>query len=368
MVLSTEKQLIFELTRFKDFDKQKISDLLTNTKDYPWVLGQLLFNRMGGVAYFILDECKLLKQLNREFRNTLKSIYELNISKNRAFKQQLCELSTYFKDASFKYAFLKGSYLTSTLYPEGLRTSNDFDILINQKDITECSEILKNNGFIQGYYKQRIGIVPATRQEIITARMNRGETVPFLKESNISGKDIIEIDINFSLDFKAKNKRDIVSEILENIQSFQIENDKNLFTLSKEDFLIQLCVHLFKEATVYNWVEMQRDLSLYKFCDIYAYLLKYSNKSFIDKLRQRITFFKLEKECYYALKFCYEIYPNLENVTGFQNLMEIIAPSDLSYLNQIINPGKKLLYRYDMNFNNWFFCTERLSHLYEIKE
>ena len=42
-----------------------------------------------------------------------------------------------------------------------------------------------------------------------------------------------------------------------------------LYTLSLPDFILHLCAHLYKEATVMAWVEMGRDQSLYKYADLY---------------------------------------------------------------------------------------------------
>jgi hypothetical protein len=363
-----EKQLIFELIRFKDYDREKIMCLLQDTTDFPWVLGQLLFNRVGGVAFYVLKQCDLLSKLNREFRNSLKSIYEMNKLKYTSFKSTLSDLSTYFKNVEFKYAFLKGSFLANTLYPEGLRTSNDFDVLINQNDVTSCSKMLKQNGFVQGLFIQGKGIIPATRQEIVNSRLNRGETVPFLKQSNKFGMDVIEIDLNFSLDYKVKYEKDIISKILEDTIEFEVEENKTLCTLSLHDFVIQLCVHLYKEAVVYNWVADRRDLSLYKFCDIYAFFYEYGNEKFFLELTNRIHQYELLKECYYAIFNTGIIYSSLYSIKEFDSFLESIKPKDTAFMKQIIYPVEKRAFIHNMSFIDWFFCNDRKENLIELKE
>lgn len=363
--ITREQRLIFELIRFKDYDKRKICGLLDNSLDYPWVLGQLLYHRVGGVAYYVLKKCDALGQVNREFRNSLKSSYEMNLLKTQAFKNTLYKLSQIFQSAKFPLAFLKGSYLSTVIYPEGLRTSNDFDVLINQEDTTECGNLLKNNGFIQGYYSHDHGIVPATRRDIVASRMNRGETVPFLKPLQNTGMDVIEVDINFSLDFKAKHERDIVGEMLANTQVFKI-NDQKLPTLSRSDFVIQLCGHLYKEATTYNWVEMGRDLSLYKFCDIYAYFMEFGNSKFFNILEEKICFYGLEKECYYTFINTLEIYPSILYLSGYKKLLRNIKPEQEDFLKKIYHPGLDRNYIYKNSFIEWLFCFSKESQLTEI--
>ena len=57
--MKKENQLITELCKFLDPDKERIRQLLDETENYPVILGQLLYNRMGGVAYYTLKECRL---------------------------------------------------------------------------------------------------------------------------------------------------------------------------------------------------------------------------------------------------------------------------------------------------------------------
>ncbi|MDP4119592.1 MAG: nucleotidyltransferase family protein [Bacillota bacterium] len=362
-MFENENIFILELCKFKTYDKNKLKELIEKSLDYPYILGQLLFNRVGGVAYYVLKECNLLSKLNREFRNSLKAIYDSNTQKTNSFLISLEDLSEMFKSADFNYALLKGSYLVY-LYEKGLRTSNDFDILINQEDITKLSNVLKENGFVQGYIRNE-QFIPATRTEIISSRMNRGETVPFIKTVDLPQMKFCEIDINFSLDFKAKQENDAVKNILKRSEELISTKTGNLFTLSASDFLIQLCVHLFKEASIFNWVEMGRDLSIYKFMDIYLFITLFMNNKLASELEKTIFEFDLHNECYYSFLYAKQLF-GIENA-DFDELIKKIQPNDLSYLNQIISPSDGNVYAYDMDFESWLFFSKRKEQLYEVK-
>ncbi len=267
-----------------------------------------------------------------------------------------------FYECDFDYAFLKGSFLSTVLYKEGLRTSNDIDILLNSEDISSCQQLLIRNGFIQGYYSQEKGIVPATRREIIQSRMNYGETVPFLK---MVDDDLLVIDINFSVDFKPSSNRPIVKELIQSSIDIDFEDIK-IRTLNPVDFIIHLCCHLYKEATTYNWLISKRDLLLYKFCDINLMLHHYGNRVYFKELLARIKHFHIGKECYYTFENSSIIYPKLRGIEGFEEFMEQVRPSDLNYMKQILFPMEKKLYEYSMGFEEWFFCEDRISNLKEI--
>ena len=55
------------------------------------------------------------------------------------------------------------------------------------------------------------------------------------------------------------------------------EKELSIPTLNDEDFFIHLCTHLYKEATTLPWVQMRRDMTLYKFSDIYLLMSQFSD-------------------------------------------------------------------------------------------
>ena len=363
------KRLVLELIKSDNTDDSSIRELLKQIIDYPWVLGQLLFNRMGGVAYLTLKRCGLLGNINREFRNSLKNSYEIQKIKAESFMQGLAVLADVFEGVTFPYAFLKGSFLIPRLYALGERTSNDYDIMVNQKDLDRIGELLADNGFVQGKCNfNKMEIKEATRFEILSSRMNRGETVPFHKRVDLPGMEILEVDINFSTDYKAKGIGDLVEKMLNNTEPLEVGDYKSLKTLGKEEFFIYLCCHLFKEATVYNWVKMQRDLSLYKFCDIYLFFFKYFKEpESIEKLIERIKEYGLNKECSFALVNTGKIYPSIENEDSFRRLLKEIQPEDMQFMTRVIYPEGQQLFTYDMEFTDWLFMHNRVELLQEMR-
>ena len=359
--MKREYSIVLELCRFLNPNKENIKCILNNPLDYPVVLGQLLYNRMGAVAYQTLKKCNLLGTLNREFCNILATIYEADCEKSESFEQSIDIVSGILRNSDFPYALLKGAYLTS-IYPKGLRISNDIDILIEQNNITNLVKLLTENGFVQGHLRNGI-FLPATRLEIINSRMNRGETVPFIKKVDLPNSKYCEIDINFSIDSIAYQKTDIVNTMLGNSQ--MLIHDTS-YTLCSLDFLIHLCVHLFKEATIMNWVDMGRDLSLYKFCDIYVLIDKWMDDGFYRAITYRIHKYGLQKECYYSLYYTKELF-KIKN-RSLEKLLCDIKPSKTNYLKEVVSLAENKKYYYDKTFIEWFFCGNRKENLYEITD
>ena len=363
-----EKQLLFELT-YVDNNRGELEQLLCSVIDYPWLLGQILFNRMGGVAYLKLEESELLGKINREMRNSLRNIFQIQKIKAESFTAGLKLLSEIFENVTFRYAFLKGAFLIGNLYKDGERNSNDYDILISQRELGKVNELLLAHGFVQGKCNfNSMKITEATRFEIISSRMNRGETIPYFKRVDYLGMEYMEIDVNFSLDYKAQNENSSVDLMLKDAVMYGV-GGKGLYTLNRDEFFIHLCLHLFKEAVVFNWVKMQRDLSLYKFYDILLYFYKfYKSEEEIISLKDKIIVHGAQAECYYTLIKTAALYDKLAENANYLYLTENIKPDKLLYLNEIIHPEENKIYKYDMDFKEWFFKYDRAEYLFLSKE
>lgn len=356
--MNNENKLILELCKGRFANKETLDELMKERMDFPYILGQLLYNRVGAMAYIALKENQLLHSVNREFRNSLKAIYEYNFNKTDSFISALDSLKNVCANFQFPYAFLKGSYLVN-IYDRGLRTSNDIDILINPQNITELTNKLKSAGFKQGNVKNE-EFIRASRTEIISSRMNRGETVPFVKEVNLPGMKFLEIDVNFSLGFRPGVDENVVNNFLERTQPLILNT---ISTLDRTDFLMHLCAHLYKEATVMSWVEMGRDISLYKYCDIDLFLHNFINAEFATSLIQRVDNVGMNKECYFALNYAKELFEIRNN--ELDRVLTAIKPADISFMTQVLEPQTGKVYSYDMGYMEWVFCSNRKEKLYE---
>lgn len=351
-----EKVLFKSLCSFKEenFD-ESLLDAAT-----PAVLGHLFFNRMQAIAYGTLKKQGLLGKVNREFRNSLKGAYEQNLEKNNSFFKCVQHVEDALSVCTCNYAMLKGAYLCKA-YPEGYRTSNDIDLLVHPNDVTEVGNALLKSGFKQGNVRNG-KFEPATRKEIIESKMMRGETVPYIKEINLPGMQFLEVDINFSLDYKPGDTK-LLEEMMDNTVVVKL-GDFKVRTLRADDFFVHLCSHLYKEATTLPWVEMMRDMTLYKYCDIYM-LLNDADKEHIDFLFERAEKLGMEKVCAFAVLQTAELFK-------FKNLYAVEVATkalgcDLDFIHRIVSPkDKKELIFTERNILERFFADSRKEFLEEV--
>lgn len=352
-----EKKLYKSLCSFKTdtFDRSLLEAAT------PTVLGQLFFNRMQAVAYGTLNKHGLLGKTNREFRNSLSSAYEQNLKKNESFFGCVQYIEEVLSACQCKYAMLKGAYLCKC-YPDGYRTSNDIDLLVHPKDVSEIGETLLKAGFKQGNIRDG-KFVPATRREIIESKMMRGETVPYIKKVNLPWMPFLEIDINFSLDYKPGDT-DVLTQMLDNSTVEEI-NGVRIPTLRNDDFFIHVCSHLYKEATTLPWVEMMRDMTMYKYCDIYM-LLSDAPKEQIDCLFNRAKELGTEKVCAFAVVQMSRLF-YFDNVYAVAVAKEILGRNPM-FIHTVFSPKEKKEYVFTQkDIEKRFFADNRRMLLQEVK-
>lgn len=350
-----EKQLFQALCKFKD----EINGDLVNYAT-PSVLGLLFFNRMQGVAFDTLRRNGLLGKVNREFRNSLGAAHEQNVAKNESFFTCVAMLSDIISKSSCKIAMLKGAYLCSH-YPTGYRTSNDVDLLVSPNDVGKIGNLLTTAGFVQGNIRNG-EFVPATRKEIIESKMTRGETVPYIKQVDLPYMKFFEVDINFSLDYKTSTD-DTLSRMLNNI-CVKNENGIYIKTLENTDFFIHLCAHLYKEATTLPWIKMHRDMTMYKYCDIYL-LLSEMSESQVDDIFRRAKEFDMEKICAYAILETSNLFDM--DFTYAYNKATLALEDDPDFCLKVISPSEKKLFTYQTKSTlERFFMNNRQNDLKEI--
>jgi len=354
--MKNEHKLVLGLGEFLLPDKQVLAPLI-HFSDMTYVTGCLINHRMLAQAYYVLRQCELLGTVNREIRDTLKMAYDVGVEKAESTNRLLQILKKEFSVIDFPYALVKGAYL-SQLYPAGLRSAQDIDILMSAQHLTEMSAALKALGFQQGYIRNA-QFQPAERNAVIASRMNRGETVPFIKRVSLPHLEFCEIDLNFSLDYKPSSSNALKMMLSTTRPLIQ----QSIQTLAPVDFMIHLCAHLYKEATIMAWVEMGRDLSLYKFVDLYFLMHTWFEPKFVAELRDRIYALFMILPCYFALYFTKQLF-HIHN-ENLDWLLDSICPKDTAYLHQVTDPSTGEKYIYKTSILQRLFSENRLCLLHK---
>ena len=314
---------------------------------------------MQGVAYGVLKEGGILGKVNREFRNSLAAAYEQNKIRNESFIKCVEYLSIILKKHESDYAMLKGAYLCGK-YPVGYRTSNDIDLLVRPECVTAIGKTLTENGFKQGNIRNG-EFVPATRKEIIESKMTRGETVPYINELNLPFLNYLEVDLNFSVDYKNSDDNTV-----DKINSRAVTDAAlGIRMPDKQDFFIHLCCHLYKEATTLPWVKMRRDMTLYKYLDIYMLLCEYTDDD-ISEIFKRAGELGVANICACVILWTCELMKYENNYA--MKLSEIALTGKGEILDTVVAPAEHKEYIYtEKDILKRFFAHDRTKLLTERK-
>ena len=367
MELTKEQELILEFAKYDDGDKKRIEELIVDKLDWCYVLGYLAYNRLSGMAYKMICSCNTPRwKINREFMLSLYMSYEAQKIRCDMQNKLVKELSDELEKTKLKYAFLKGTITSSMLYEEGERSSSDIDILINAEDITQLGRTLKSLGYVQGWYN--VGedrIIEASRDNVIKNRLLYGEIVPYVKKIDIPGYNVVKVDVNFSLDWRSKNIDKVVKQFLDNTILYKSVSNGLVRTLKNEYFLLHLLCHFYKEAYLYEVVEKQRDLCLYKAVDIYLFIRKKSSEINWYFMKEIVEIYELEKAVYYSLNILIEIYPILKNDNYLVCFMaEMVCEND-NYCKEVFNVKDQKLYYWEKDVLERFFDMYRATELCE---
>lgn len=324
------------------------------------ILGKLILNRVENIAYMKLKQNNCSMGIYEKY---FASLYKRAIDEVNDYENGLAYVCKIMEQASFKFALLKGAFLIPIVYEKGFRYSNDIDILIAEQDIDVCQKLLKDNGFIQGYVIDG-EVHKVARREIVLSRMNYGETIPFCK---VLKNKIVCVDINFSLDYKPMLENKIIQSMLECSIVVRWKNSV-IKTLNISDFIIHLCMHLYKEATIFDWVKRRKDLNLYKFNDLNVVFHECVTDDTYKLITERIVCYGVQRECYYALLYASMIFSSLADNKRFKKLLNDIKPDNINYLSKIYDPQRKKTFTYNMSFEEWFACENRIDQLIEVTE
>ncbi len=337
----------------RDFDeeiKEYVQDLF-RTPGFNWYefLGISMVNRVNGVVYKSIKDMEGIPIYVKYF---LEIAYLEQRERTKFHKDEIVKVSDLFDENGIRHAFLKGSVLNSIIYEPGERISNDTDILVHVEDLENAIHLLKDAGYIQGDLING-KIIPATKKEILFARLNTYEVIPLIKPVDERYLPFHVVDVNFRLGNDATLEESVEllwSTVLLKEKGFKIR------TLPIEEFIIFLCIHHYREATMVMKIAYGDDLTLYKFMDVH-YLLSSKGKDINwDKLREKVVKMDRQKDVYYTLFYTEKLYPG----TISEEHLDLFKPEDVSFLNEYKGKDNSdEVYTWKLDFEHRVFSFDR---------
>lgn len=362
MSLKKEIELII-LCSQGDLGKEKqdyVKQLVTAGLNWKEVLFQGIVHRVLNQMYYHLKKYALLGFIEEDIRKLMAMNYTAIGIKNRLYMEELGKIGQEFSKLKIRAVALKGIMLSNKVYPTiETRYFNDIDFLIRISDVTAISKALSSLGYVQGQYDDAEGVIhEATRKQKIFHQMNTHELQEFVKITGNPLVSVFAVDMNHSILWGGNCPYQVDNEVL---ISRAVETDLNgvkAYVLNHEDTLIQLCCHLYREATIFHWIKELRDLKLYKFADIYLYIRKYKAvinwDSFVDFVKDN----SLNKIVFYTFYYVNLLYE--DTISNF--IMNKIDPGERDFLDEYgIENGAPI--KWEINFFDRLFNINRVDEV-----
>lgn len=353
------EQMMLLMSR-KDYNteiEEYVRNIMLQKKiDWNFFLGLVSNHRVNGV---ICNRVQNMEGVPLSVKRSLQFMLLSQIQRNVCHKEEIAKVYQELEREKVNFAFLKGAVLNFVYYGEGERISNDTDILVDLEDLDKVIKICEKMGYVQGHIENG-EIVPATKREIMFAQLNTYETVPMIKKIGNPYLPFHEFDINFRLGNDDKGE---MSKIMLKDTEIVGNSAFKLRTMSLERFLIYLCIHLYREATMVYKIVRGDDLILYKFMDIHYFIISNQQKLSWEKLLKEAETLDRQKDVYYALYFTEELYPG----TVSSEILESFDMLGKDFLNQYRGrDNSEEVYEWKLKFHERIF--DDVSRIKEAKE
>lgn len=313
-MIKKEHDAVLEIVRFGG-EKRGQANLLAVLGDdaLNWIeiLGYLCYHRVAGLAYETINSIDVRK-LDFPVFFAIYMIHQAQSMRTELQKQYVRNISSALRDANIEHVFLKGAVLSSTIYPSGARAFNDIDILVSKRSLRPVRDLLYGLGFCQGKYDYKKGAVDEFHQDTLAESIDtRGEMAPFVKIVNDQTLKTIDVDVNFSLDWRPAGTDEAVDHFLSERILTPVDDECSIYSLREEHLFIQMCSHFYKDAALVDLVRKRKVLDLYKFVDIYTFV-----QTCFDRIDQTALFddsvkYGFDSHVFFALNHVGTVFPDM---------------------------------------------------------
>lgn len=206
---------------------------------------------------------------------------------------------------NINFAVLKGAYLTKKAYGTiGLRCFNDIDILVSRSELDKVIDICVDEHYLCGKYDESLHAINEYNSNQKTAFLLNTHQAPTMVKL-IHGDINVTLDINFSLFWEGYDGLDIlINDFINECNYVDVIDDcDKIPVLKNEEYLLQLCLHTYKESNGYIYLTYQNGMCIRAFLDIYLYIEAIKNNFNLNKFMHLVDKYKLHQIVYFVFYY-----------------------------------------------------------------
>ena len=256
--------------------------------------------------------------------------YEANVRRNRSLFAEYGRILLALTQRGVRHAVRKGPSLCALAYGDaGIRRMNDLDVLIERSSHDVAAEVLTDLGYAQGVLSANgARVVPHERKTQLFWSVHMNNALPYIKPAADPEVGTFEVDLCFDLFQKRSDGHADTREVLGRTRALVICGEPS-FALSALDQLLDICLHLYKEATSYLSISQGRDIHLLRFIDLVE-TIRVTPPAELARLPGHALEVNAQREVYLALYHASLLYPDAVPA----ELLEPLEPADRGYLDE----------------------------------
>ena len=233
-------------------EREEAVNIIGRKPAWDYIVSKSIELDLAPIVYFNLKTLgknypEVLEVMPGHIVEELKKKYYLNTVKNKLFFEELNNVLTAFNAAEIPIAVLKGAALAELFYQDrGVRKMVDIDILVRKEHLRLSEEIIKKLR-----YSPRLDSIPSETH----FKENHHHLVPYLSEDKL-----VQVEIHHNFIPNSKPHSIDLSRVWKRADRMVIAG-VNTLTLSPEDMLLHLCLHVSLTDTFLGKLRGLSDIS-----------------------------------------------------------------------------------------------------------
>jgi Uncharacterised nucleotidyltransferase len=331
-VISPEAELVLSLCRPRPVPAQllRATELLAQDLDWGRVIDHAQRHRVTPAVW--ANVLRLgARDVVQMHRHLFRAMVLYNSLRSEAFQREFREVRSVLAENGLLALVRKGIYLASAVYPDpSLRYMSDIDLLIRRSDAENFKGPLQRLGYQQGKVVNNDRVIEPIRREVEAFWLINASSLPaFQRPTSDPCIQLFRIDLRYHILEPSMGNRFEIDEW------FARSREEWLFGAfthmpSREDFFIDLCVHLYREAVTLSGIEASKDICLSKFVDVAEVLASPHAAPDHARLTELADRYSLRREIYFALAQTAGLLPDSVD----ESLLQALDPGDRAYLDE----------------------------------
>ena len=325
--LLKEKSLLLKLTRLEDADTLGQDDFINI--HWGYLVYSCIYHKTVNLVWDKIRRLNLIRHIPAQTIRFFNAMYYSNSLRNKDYLAELVTIDRLLKENDIEILCAKGAFLIHNLYNIHSRSVSDMDVFARESDLKRITRVLTENGyqFSNKFDWSELAIIPMSRKQELFWQLESHNLPPLSKKSDNPFLGAFNIDVSTKFFLKTDRYSFDIDGLFSRADTFSL-NDSTLNVLCKEDFLIHLCCHLFREAKSDACMHIGQDLNLIKFCDINEFINRFEDGIDWDLFVQIIKDNGIAEPVYFSLYYTKLIYNN----DSIDEILQRIEPENMDFL------------------------------------